>query len=202
VILKSEELGIGEPLSKLREYLYELPAGMIDDKSRLIALLSECWDDFEGASDEATSVEKLRRAESVEWNPPLLTFVIERHGGTAQGSTRAQLHRWTIDLNRVTASCDLSYSYRQLYSRDAPLRIEQLVSEVVEHIIAGHESDKLRWLSDRSVVRILVSKFITGRFKQTEQGRRQRFREALDRRLEAAGWTKVAGKLDVYRRAK
>jgi hypothetical protein len=202
VTLKSEELSIGEPpLSKLREYLCELPAGMIDDKSRLIALLSECWDDFEGASAEATSVEKLRRAESVDWNPPLLTFVIERHGGTVQGSTRAQLHRWTIDLNRITASCDPSYSSRQLYSRDAPLRIEPLVSEVTEHIIGRHESEKLKWLSDGSTVRILVTKFINGQFQQTEQSRRQRFRKALDRRLQAAGWTKVVGKLDVYRRA-
>ena len=191
---------LADPLFKLREYLNGLPAGMIDDKQRFIALLSDCWDDIPGADVEATSAEKLRRAESVEWNPPRVTFVIERHGRTVAGSTRAALHRWTIDLSLVKASCDPS-SFRQLYDRDAPLRIEPLVSEVVEHIIAGHESAKLRWISDRSVVRILVSKFITGRFQQTEQSRRQRFRTWLDRSLQAAGWTKAPGKLDVYRRA-
>jgi hypothetical protein len=128
-----------------------------------------------------------------------VTFVIERHGGTVAGSTRAKLHRWTIDLNLAEASCDPSSRFRQLNPRDAQLRTEPLVSEVVEQIIAGRDSEKLKWLSDRSLVRILVSKFITGGFKQTEQGRRQRFREVLDRRLEAAGWTKV--QLDVYRRA-
>jgi hypothetical protein len=88
-----------------------------------------------------------------------------------------------------------------LYKRDEPLRIEPLVSEVVEHIIAGNASAKLNWLSDRSVVRILVSKFITGQYKQTEKDRRRRFRTMLDTRLQAAGWTNVPRKLDVYRRA-
>jgi len=75
------------------------------------------------------------------------------------GSTRAEVHLWTIEFlnGGVRASRDPSYSYRQLDNRDAPLRIEPLVSEVVDHVLAGLDSEKLKWLPDRSIVRILVS---------------------------------------------
>jgi len=68
------------------------------------------------------------------------------------GSTRAEVHLWTIEFlnGGVRASRDPSYSYRQLDNRDAPLRIEPLVSEVVDHVLAGLDSEKLKWLPDRS----------------------------------------------------
>ena len=46
------------------------------------------------------------RMENVEWHPPILTFLIERHGGTVLGSARAELQRWTVDLDRRTATCE------------------------------------------------------------------------------------------------
>jgi hypothetical protein len=44
------------------------------------------WADLEGASDEAMEPWKLGRMENPEWLPPVLTFVVERHGGTVLGS--------------------------------------------------------------------------------------------------------------------
>ena len=42
---------------------------------------------------------KLGRMEKVEWQPPYLTFSIERHGATVKGSTRAELQNWQVDTS-------------------------------------------------------------------------------------------------------
>ena len=53
------------------------------------------------------------RMEKVEWVPPVLRFQIERHGATVKGSSRAELHEWTIDLCKATAEC-VSKGSRQI----------------------------------------------------------------------------------------
>lgn len=45
----------------------------------------------------------LSRMEQIVWEPPVLTFVIARHGGMVLGSTRAELQHWAVDLNKMTA---------------------------------------------------------------------------------------------------
>jgi hypothetical protein len=47
---------------------------------------------------------------------------------------------------------------------------------------------------------MLVSTFITGKYKRTREGRRKRLREALKERLTQIGWYKVSNKPDVYER--
>jgi hypothetical protein len=131
----------------------------------------------------------------------MLSFTLERHGATVGGSTRAELHDWEVDVEKGNAFCESSHRYRQLYDRDSPLHVEPLVTEIVEMILAGKDDPKLKWLRERLNVRVLVGTFISGRYKQTEQGRRRRFRQALEFKLKAEGWEKVLGKLDVYQRA-
>jgi hypothetical protein len=43
-------------------------------------LLANCWHELEGAGQTAMQARKLDRAEDVSWNPPVLSFTIERHG--------------------------------------------------------------------------------------------------------------------------
>jgi hypothetical protein len=43
--------------------------------------------------------------EDLEWNPPMLSFIIERHGAMVLGSTRAENQRWEIDMNKMEAEC-------------------------------------------------------------------------------------------------
>jgi hypothetical protein len=63
--------------------------GPISDASELETLLKECWYEFEGADDTKMWPSKLTgRMEDITWDPPILTFKIERHGGTVMGSTR------------------------------------------------------------------------------------------------------------------
>ncbi len=189
-----------DPLFELREYLSRLPEGKIKDVQSLIQVLAPCWKQLSGSGLEAMTAWKLQRMEGVEWHPPTLNFVVERHGGTVMGSTRAQLQHWTIDADRGTAHCHGSHGYRQLHPRDAPLDVETVIGEVVGHIIEGSDDSKLEWLTDRSMVRVLVPEFVTGQYKRTMQGRRKRFRKVLEERLKAQGWVKVSGRFDVFQR--
>ena len=190
-----------DAIRRLREILKETPVGPLRDSSAVRALLNEAWDDLAGSEFENTTAEKLRRMEDLEWEPPNLTFLIERHGGTVMGSTRGSLHRWTVNLDRTTAQCDQTSSYRQLASPDPPLRVKPLAADIAELVKARRDDARLKWLTqDRSEVRVLVGTFITAKFKQTLTGRRRRFANALDAAL-GHRWSRVVGKRDVFREA-
>ena len=62
---------------------------------------------------EAMEPYKLNRMEKAEWQPPILSFVVERHGGTALGSTRADLQHWTVNVETKEANCHIA-GHRQL----------------------------------------------------------------------------------------
>jgi len=96
----------GNPdLKRLIQYLKSIQAGPVSDSTDLAKLLIESWDEFEGSDAEGMRAYKLGdgRTQNVSWNPPLLKFSIERHGGTVQGSSRAERHEWTIDIEARTA---------------------------------------------------------------------------------------------------
>jgi len=126
--------------------------------------------------------------EAVQWNPPLLTFTVERHGGTVLGSTRAELQQWTIDLDRMTATCERK-RHRQLHPMAKRIDVSSIADDVAQSILDGVTDDRLRWLGDGRV-QIQVSKIYPGGsgFKQTVQGRRRRFRKALIEKLSPSGW--------------
>jgi hypothetical protein len=191
---------MSDKIEELRKFLNSCPAGQIVVQSKLIDLLESGWNQLEGNEKQGMTAEKVDRIEKVEWDPPLLTFVIERHGATVQGSSRAELHTWTVDLERGTASCDPRSGFRQLIPNDAPLKVEPIVEEIERLILNGQDDVRLFWSPDRSKVRVLVSEFISGKSEQTRQGRRKRFREALDKKLERSGWIRVPRKRDVYAR--
>lgn len=45
----------------------------------------------------------LGRMEQVRWEPPVLSFIVERHGETVNGSTRAELQHWEVAVENRTA---------------------------------------------------------------------------------------------------
>jgi hypothetical protein len=85
---------------ELRQYLKSLASGKVERKSYLVELLAACWEQIPGSGLEGMTKDKLARIESVEWTPPIPSFVIERHGATVMGSKRGALHCWTIDLDK------------------------------------------------------------------------------------------------------
>ena len=95
--------------SNFEQFMTEIPKGKIDDgdniSSEIENMLSKVWTLYDGASEEGMRPEKLHdRMEKIEWVPPILRFVVERHGGTVRGSVYAELQSWEVNLNERTAS--------------------------------------------------------------------------------------------------
>jgi hypothetical protein len=176
-------------LAALRRFLAAAGPGPIEDAVALIALLAAVWPSLDGADDEAMASWKLGRMEGPEWRPPLLTFVIERHGGFVLGSTRAELQQWTVNLDTLTASVEVA-GRRQLRPLAPRLNVARLVAEIMELVAAGVEDDRLGWSADRQTVRVRISKIIPADgFQQTVAGRRKRFRDKLRAAMAASGWS-------------
>ena len=93
-------------MNTLYDFLANTAPGQIPDPSDLERLLAACWHEFHGDNGGMTSDKLLGRMEEVVWEPPILSFTVERHGGTVQGSSRASLQQWRLDLDKKTAWCE------------------------------------------------------------------------------------------------
>jgi len=180
-----------ESLTNLRRAVESLKPGPLrgDLASTVREAVADAWHELDGGDMEAMAEHKVRqRAGSLEWIPPVLTFEIERHGGTVLGSTRVDVQRWTVDTVEGTAESTL-VGHRQLKPKAPPWDAMSAAAEVAEAILDNRDAEWLKWSDDRGACRVNTSKVIPpSRFKQTAAGRRKRFREALRQRLEPAGW--------------
>jgi hypothetical protein len=169
----------------------------VTEAGRIAALLATCWHEFTGADLERMHAGKLGRMKHLRWEAPVLSFTVERHGGMGMGSTRAEHQRWQVDLDRRTATCERSRSYRQVLARTSAIRIEPIARELADNIIAGRADERLEWQGAQTV-RILAAKvFPSGSgYMQTVTGRRKRLRETLERLLSENGWREI--RRDVY----
>lgn len=140
------------------------------------------------------------RMEQVVWEPPVLSFAIERQGATVKGSSRATLQEWTVDLDKMTVRC-AEGRYRQVHARQPRLDVQQLAEEVANLIVQHQQDERLRWYEDGRV-RVLVGKVLPdgSAVAQTLAGRRKGFRAALRERLAVEGWQEVG--VNVYERVK
>ena len=121
-------------MEALIEYLRTLTAGPISSTTKLESLLAPCWDELEGGTENSMAGYKLHgRMENVHWNPPILKFRIERHGGTALGSTRADIHEWEVNVENGSAECSV-VSRRQVKPVAPRLDIVPLAKETAELI--------------------------------------------------------------------
>lgn len=175
-------------IETLQNFLQNQPQGKIDASCELIELLAECWGVFDGCNFASTTADKLRRMENAAWRSPWLTFVLERHGGTVHGSTRAALHHWHVNVETLTAACDSS-GFRQLTARDAAMKTDEIVDWVVESIMNGEEDDNLKWSPDKQRVRIVLTACVPfSPYKQTMAGRTRRLKARLREALPQFGW--------------
>jgi hypothetical protein len=181
-------------MEQLLEYLRSLSPGQIADVGQLDALLATCWDQFDGSNAEGMEPQKLfGRMERISWDPPVLSFTLERHGGTVLGSSRAELQRWEVNVETRSATCSTG-SHRQLTPMQPKLTVKPQAEEVVGLILEGRQDDRLKWHAGGSV-RILIGNvegLQTGSaVQQTLAGRRRRFREEVERLVTNHGWHKV-----------
>ena len=147
---------------------------------------------FDGADAEGMQAHKLLgRMENTCWEPPLLSFTLERHGGTVLGSTRAELHYWQVNIETSTATCS-SGGHRQLTPMQPKLNVKPLADELVSLILMGQRDDRLKWNTDGSV-RLMIGKIIPSDsvVRQTLQGRRKRLNKEVEQLLASHGWRKV-----------
>lgn len=129
---------------------------------------------------------------------PTLRGFTERHGGTVFGSTRAELQRWTVDIQKMTATCETG-GQRQLSAMQPRLNVEPLVEEIAALIVNRQQDERLKWHDDGHV-QVVIGKLLPdgSAVKQTLTGRRKRFRLALTAHLLESGWQEV--RANVYRR--
>lgn len=178
-------------LDALRRFLDDAGPGPVEDLSGLVDHLQAAWVHLNDL-DASMTAGKLVRIEDPEWSPPQLTFIVERHGGSQFGSTRATLQEWTVDLDAVTVSVD-ERRYRQLRPQAPRLDVRPIADEIARIIVDGSDDDRLEWSPDRRKVHVLVNAVIPATVRETTTARRRRLRTALDARLEAAGWTPRPG---------
>src|SRR5262249_58671670 len=80
------------------------------------------------------------RAERLGGNPPVIAYTIERTVATVLGTSRAELHRWSVDMHQRTARCERG-RYRQLLPTAPRLDVKPIAARVCEAVQQGPSSD-------------------------------------------------------------
>jgi hypothetical protein len=182
-------------LSRLRTLLLQLAEGPVPDERReeIVAALETAWNELDGSDVEGTTAEKINDPERLHWKDPVLSFIVERHGRTVLGSTRADMHHWSVDVANGTADCSLG-PYRQIAPLSPRVDTKVIAEEIASRISARQNDPRLKWTEDRSTVRVLVGDISAlGGFKQTREGRRKRFRRDLEHLLGDLDWRPLPG---------
>lgn len=168
-------------MKELIEYLGSIRPGPIKEEGEnLERALWSCWGEFDG-TQELDGYKLLHRMEDVRWQPPILSFVIERHGAAVLGSKYAELHQWTLNLE--TRQANVSVVGKQaVFPIDSKLNVRPLAEEVAQLIVNHVEDERLKWNKDNTV-RVYIGDVIPATNKQTAAGRRKRFHKAQDELL-------------------
>lgn len=175
-----------------------LPSGPVADVSTVEQLLATAWDELSGDDGGMEGYKLLNRMEDVRWEPPILSFQIERHGGTVLGSTRAEIQHWSVDVEQKTVALVKS-GRRQLRPRAKPFLMKAVIAEVITAIRDGKSDDRIRWDGPDKVKLKTNELFPNGSaFRMTLAGRRKAFRSLVTAALVAEGWEQRG--VDVFER--
>ncbi len=176
----------------LKDFLSNLPPGQVSNPSALVQLLVQEWSCLHGSDAGGMQAYKLSgRVERLLWQPPFLTFTIERHGGTVNGSTRAELQSWKIDISSLTAQI-VKTGHRQLTPASPKLDTSILAKKIADDIVNHQESESLKRYPDGRVKVLIGTVIPDDGYKQTIIGRRKRFHNSLESLLSERGWIPVA----------
>ena len=171
-------------LDSLRKLLAEIKPGKIPDHvlPALIGGLGKIWNKLPGATDEKMEALKLGRGSGWTWHPPVVSFLIERHGSTVLGSSRALMQEWSLDLDTGAVTWDPA-GFRQLSPMNPRFNAKAAAQRIAEALAAGPNSspglEGVRW-RDPDTVTVTLNKFFpTNVPQQTAAGRSKRLRESL-----------------------
>lgn len=178
-------------MNKLKQHLAGTESGPVPATDDLERLVAECWADL-ACSDEGgmEACKVVGRMEQVVWTPPVLSFVIERHGGLTCGSTRAEVQHWAINLDKNEATITKE-GYRQVKPMAPRESVKAAAEEITRLILERKEDNRLQWLSDGGV-RVLLHKIYpkNSGFHRTVSERRNRFRKYVEESLTENLWRK------------
>ncbi len=183
---------------ELKKTLTVINDGPVEDAVKVKEVeqcLFEIWEHLIGSNEEGTTGDKIwGRTEDMIWEPPELKFTIERHGGTVLGSSRAALHFWSVNVDSGTVEI-VKKSWRQLSPSSRRLNVAPIATEIAELMINDKDDERLKWSDDRNFVTVQIGKVIPNDGSaQTIQGRRNRFRIALETEINPKGWKIAVGK--------
>ena len=174
-------------MNQLQELLATVPPGAVADDLGLDNALAACWDGLRGSGEGGMDADRLGRMKSIRWQPPILSFVIERHGGLMVGSTRAELQHWEVNLNDRTA-CIGKEGHRQEKPMARPVPVKAIAAEIAGLVIDGKVDERIR-RDDDGTVKVVLSKCLpSGGFQWTLQSQRKRLVEYLNEQLAEHGW--------------
>lgn len=176
----------------LQRLLAGLPPGDVPDDAGIDRLLADVWDDLNGSGEGGMEAYKLlRRMKQVVWRPPLLTFVVKRHGGLACGSSRAELQHWEINLDKNEAQM-VKEGHHQVLPMARPKPVKAAADEIARLILAGQDDERLDRQED-GTVKVLARKIYPegSGYKRTVEGRRQRLCQYIGSALAGHGWVKL-----------
>jgi hypothetical protein len=175
-------------VDRLRAHLATVQPGELADTADLERLLAASWDEFTGDDGGMAGYKLLGRIEDVTWQPPKLTFTIERHGGTVLGSTRAELQHWEIHVEQKSAVI-VKCGHRQLKPMAERIYIKPLVESILAAIRSGIGNELVEKYDDGTFSLNTTLIFPTGSaVKMTLEGRRKRLREAVASVLVKERW--------------
>lgn len=170
-----------DPEKRLREHLAPIPPGPIQESGDIVRLLAACWHRFGGDNGGMNAYKLAGRAEDVLWEPPVLSFRIERHGGiVGGGSSRAEMQRWDVNVETMVREYG-QVGHRQIHPMQPRLNVKPIAEQVASAILHRQDDQNLKWYSGARV-RVCIGQIIPddSAVKQTVRGRRRRFWKELD----------------------
>ena len=186
---------MSKKIQLLNKALIAIPSGPIHASGQVEQLLMDAWDDFSGSTGGGMAAEKISgRTYDLDWDLPVLSFKIERHGGIVQGSSHAEIQHWSVNLRDKTATLS-GFGYKQLKPRSPALDLAPIISTLTEVISQGTPHKWIQWNTPNRF-RLLIGKIIPDNgSSQTIQSRRRQLNKSLEQSLSPSGWRLVRANL-------
>ena len=182
-------------LDKLLRHCAAIPSGSVADEASLRRLLADAWDELVGGDGGMEPHKLLRPLEEVTWTPPVLNFVIERHGALALGGTRAELQHWQVDVEKRTASLG-KVGWRQIRTQSEDFPVKATAAQVIEAVRNCQSDERLKW-DGPGKVKLMTTKLFPEKsgYCRTVERQRKAFRSYVSAALIAEGWKRVGNDL-------